>query len=73
MRNGEANDARCSRNWTGNRNEDIGMGFVCERQPCECFIGSRLIYFYSLKLYLDHLIIKVTVEFTFKANFRLSF
>ena len=35
MRNEEANDARCSRNWTGNRNDDIGMGLICERQPCE--------------------------------------
>ena len=33
--NGQANDARCSRNWTGNRNDDLGMGFICEKQPCK--------------------------------------
>merc|ERR1712050_379900 len=36
MRNGKMNDAICSRTWTGAKNANINMGYICERHnPCE--------------------------------------
>merc|ERR1712050_499580 len=36
MRNGVMNDAICSRTWTGAKNANINMGYICERHnPCE--------------------------------------
>jgi len=30
--NGEMNDAVCKRTWSGNQNDDVGIGYICERQ-----------------------------------------
>lgn len=30
--NGEMNDAICKRTWSGNQNDDVGIGYICERQ-----------------------------------------
>jgi len=34
-KNGEMNDAICKRTWSGNQNDNVGIGYICERQSCK--------------------------------------